>query len=349
MTEPTVALDVAAQLFDVLDPSAVAVGGKDKAWALYDEQMQSPAAKKRLAEWLEQDQGDPVLEEARRTLLPSLLIVEQKYLQIARQWPQVFWRTTAEVPDENKDDTPPERWAEMRYTGLAQLRHRGARAVRDSFPGERFVYYLNRADVGLAVPMALDLVEGVSFVSRFATIAMGLAESHFITEEILHANVLNTGSVYNPTIGGDGVPLFWGDHPIDNGKYSNLLTPAAELNERALEVASNQIRVFPDQANNRMFARPRKLLVPIELEFVAERLRGTPAFPVEGYQVLDFLTDQRAWFLTTSIKGLVSVEWKPFRLDLFVEEGRLVLEGSQSYGCGYRNPRGCFASFPKAG
>lgn len=339
-----------ASLMEAIDPRAV-LGEKDKALALYYDLLNSAEAKTRLNLWAEaadpEAEADPVLDDARRALLPALLLVESKFSEIPRQWSQVFWRLLSKMFEKDGGAALPERFVELRHTGLAQLRPQSAPTTRDSLSGERFIYHINPQDIALAVPMTRDFVEGDSFAWQFAQMALGLAESHVQSEEILHANVLNTGNVYNPTIGGDGCPLF-SDHPIDNGKYSNLLAPAACLNETALEVASAQIGRFPDQAGNLIRARPRKLIVPIWLQFTAERLLKAAAMPVEGYQVLDFLNDKKAWFLTTSVKGLVSVEWKPFRLDLIVEEGRLVLEGSQSYGCGYRNPRGCFASFPEA-
>lgn len=335
--------DTAASLVEHLH--CLTGGDKDKALAIYDQHMQSPAAKKRLTEWAEQEPGDPDLEEARRALLPGLLIAEAKFLEIPRQWPRVFRRGLATVECEVSD--------ERIFTGLAQLQARGAPATRDlgyRVRGPR--YYLEGQGIGLAAEIFKDQVDDGSYIKVFSVLALGLAESFNQTEEILHANVLTTGMVYNPAIGADEVPLFSPAHPYADGVYSNVFD--CELNEAALERAAVLINRMPLANGMLSRTRPRTLVVPIELEFVAHRLmaglaediaKNPKGYP-QSYCVLDFLKDQKAWFLTTSIEGLISLEWEPFRLDLRVEGDKLVLEGSQSYGAGYNNPRGCFASFP---
>lgn len=312
-----------------------------EAQAAYFDLINSDAAKARLAAWRETDEIDPVLAETRHLLLPALLDVESKYVQIERQWPRVFSRRLSKM------DT--ERAAEMRYTGLAQLTSPGARPTRDNAAGERFVYRFDHNNIGLGVSLKPDVAADMKNVPR---LAMGLAASFAQTAEVLHASVFNTGFVYNMSLVGDGQPLFSERHPIDDGSYSNVMFDRP-LSQATLEDIAVQIAAFPDQASLRINAKPVKLVVPIALQFEAARLAkqmqadNNPAWPGEGIRVLDYLTDQKTWFVTTNIKGLVSFGRAPFRLDLLIEDGCLVLQGTERYVAGHMNPRAVFGILPK--
>jgi hypothetical protein len=294
----------------------------------------------------------------RDLLLPGLAAVEGKYPQIARQWSGIFWRGYSRMALE--------RAAEMRFTGLAQLKSEGGATVFDNAPGERFVYNIEMVALGLGTAITREALDDNLYKDSFGPMTIGLAESFAQTEEILHANLLNSGTTYNPAIVGDGVPLFSTVHPIDNGVYANRPSPDIGLNEAGIEYMLQLIRVFPDQAGLRMFTRGRKLVVPIALEFTAERLTKAELRPgtannditaflsagglAEGYQVMDYLTSPTAWFVTSTIKGLVSYDRVPFELDLQVDAitGNLQIVGYQRYGLGYRNPRAIAGSFATA-
>jgi hypothetical protein len=347
--------DFAAWLISAVYPSLP----KDEALHRYDELARSETARERLKEWADQDYGDPVLEDARRVLLPALLVVEQKHAEMPRQWPQVFSRSLA------TEDA--ERSVEVRGPGLPQFRPRGAHTARDNAPGERFIYLLQPQDIALATAVQKDgddcwrdfaRPDGqnafTDLAAVFPMLMLGMAESFVQAEEIIHANALNTGKVYNASYLGDGAPLF-GEHPIDDGVYTNSPTwkgRHVDLNETALEWMAAEIQKTPLQAPGvRAGARARKLVVPPENEGTAFRLfEGGDStalhFYPEGYCVLDHLQDPLAWYVLTTIGGLRSIEKTPFKLDLCVDGNKLVLEGSHSYGCGYNNPRAIFGSFP---
>jgi hypothetical protein len=336
MSDPHPSDGVAAELIETIRPT----GDKEKALSVYYDLVVSDAAKKRLTEWNEQNRGDPLLEKWRLDLLPAALLIEEIFPNILRQWPKVFWRAKSTQKDF-------EQISEHRWTGLAQLYADGIAVVRDNKPGERFVYNIARHNVGLGSSVKRECFpDSVISVRNIASLMMGLAESCVQSEEIIHANILETGRAYNPEIVGDGCPLFSDNHPTDYGNYSNILPPS-HLNAAALERAFEQIRSFQDQAGLRIMARPRKLVVPIALEFAACRLtKAFSDFFPEGYQVLDFLKDPNAWFIVTTVLGLRSFEWRPFRLDLKIEEDCLVFEATQSYGAGYTNPRAVLGCFP---
>ena len=294
----------------------------------------------------------------RDLLLPGLAGVEGKYPQIIRQWPNVFWRGFSKMALE--------RIAEMRYTGLAQLKAEGSATVFDNAPGERFIWQIEHNAYGLGTAITREALDDNLYKEHFGPMSMGLAESFAQTEEIVHANIINQSITANASFIGDGQPLASTAHPIDNGTYANRPSPDLDLNEAALEYALQQIRVFPDQAGLRLLARGRKLVVPIALEFTAERLTKAELRPgtnsnditaflsagglAEGYQVMDYLTSPFLWAVLSSIRGLVSYERVPFELDLQVDPvtGNLLIVAYQRYGVGVRNPRGIWISAPSA-
>jgi hypothetical protein len=220
--------------------------------------------------------------------------------------------------------------------------------------------------VGLGFAMTREMLDDNLYKDSFNPQSMGLLESFQQYKEISGANILNTGSTYNSTIGGDGVALISTAHPIDGRTYANRPGTDLDLNEAALETALNAIRIFPDQAGLKTFARGRKLVVPINLNFTAERLFRTElrtgtadndvnafmsmnALP-DGYQVMDFLTSNFAWFITSNVKGLIYYDRIPFEMDLQVEPttGNLLVIGYERYAFSYRNPRGIWGTYPTA-
>jgi hypothetical protein len=189
-------------------------------------------------------------------------------------------------------------------------------------------------------------------------------ESFQQTKEIYGANVLNTATTYNASIGGDGVALVSASHPIDGGVVSNAAT--VDLNESTLLNSMISIRTnFRDQAGLKVFARGRRLVVPPALEPVAIRLTKTELRPgtsdndvnaimmtagglPEGYMVNDYLTSARAWFLLTNIDGLSYMQRIDFETDMQVDfvTDNLLVKGYERYSFGYYNFRSIFGSFP---
>src|SRR5271156_3246615 len=87
----------------------------------------------------------------RDLLLPGLAGVEGKYPQIVRQWPGVFNRGFSKMAME--------RIAEMRYTGLAQLKNEGGATVFDNAPGERYIWQIEANAYGLGVAITREALD----------------------------------------------------------------------------------------------------------------------------------------------------------------------------------------------
>jgi phage major head subunit gpT-like protein len=291
-------------------------------------------------------------------LLPGLRGVEGKYEMIPSQYDKIFTKHDSKMALE--------RTAEMRYLGLAQLKTEGGQTAFDNGAGERFIYNQEHTEIALGYAITRKAIDDNLYKTQFHPSNLGLIESFQQTKEIYGANILNTATTYNASIGGDGVALCSTSHPIDGGTVANRPTTDVGLNEATLLNAMISVRTnFKDQAGLKVFARARKLVVPPQLEPTAIRLTKTELRPgtadndvnaimmtagglPESYMVNDFLTSQYAWFLLTNIDGLSYMERIKFETDMQVDfvTDNLLVKGYERYSFGYYNWRSIFGSFP---
>jgi len=296
------------------------------------------------------------LSSIKDLLLPGLRGIEGKYEQIPSQYDKIFTKHDSKMALE--------RTAEMRFLGYAQLKTEGGQTSFDNGAGERFIYNQEHVEIGLGYAITRKAIDDNLYKSQFAPSNLGLMESFQQTKEIYGANVLNTATTYNASIGGDGKALVASDHPIDGSTVSNYTTN--DLNEATLLNGMISIRTnFRDQAGLKVFARGRRLIVPPALEPVAIRLTKTELRPgtadndvnaimstagglPEGYMVNDYLTNSRAWFLLTNIDGLSYMERIKFETDMQVDftTDNLLVKGYERYSFGYYNWRSIFGAIP---
>jgi len=298
------------------------------------------------------------LSSIRDLLLPGLRGVEGKYEQIPQQWDKIFTKHDSKMALE--------RTAEMRFLGLAQLKTEGGQTAFDNGAGERYVYNQEHVEIGLGYAITRKAIDDNLYKSQFQPSNLGLIESFAQTKEIYGANVLNTATTYNSSVGGDGKALCATDHPIDNGTVANRPTVDVDLNESTLLNGMIAIRTnFRDQAGLKVFARARRLVVPPQLEPTAIRLTKTELRPgtanndvnaimmtsgglSEGYMVNDYLTSAKAWFLLTNIDGLSYMERIKFETDMQVDflTDQLLVKAYERYSFSYYNFRSLYGSFP---
>jgi hypothetical protein len=291
-------------------------------------------------------------------LLPGLMKVEGKYAQIPSQYDKIFTKLNSKMALE--------RTAEMRFLGLAQLKTEGGQTSFDNNASERFIYNQEHIEIGLGYAITRKAVDDNLYKSQFNPSNLGLVQSFQQTKEIYGANVLNTATVFNSAIGGDGVALCSTAHPIDGTTVANRPATDVELNESTLLSAMIAIRTnFRDQAGLKIFARGRKLIIPPALEPVAIRLTKTELRPgtadndvnailstagglPDGYIVNDFLTDANDWYLMTNIEGLTYMVRVGFETDMQVDfvTDNLLVKGYERYSFGYNNWRAIYGSFP---
>lgn len=298
------------------------------------------------------------LTQIKDLLLPGLRGIEGTYEQIPSQYDKIFTKHDSKMALE--------RTAEMRFLGLAQLKTEGGQTAFDNGAGERFVYNQEHTEIGLGYAITRKAIDDNLYKAQFQPSNLGLMDSFHQTKEIYGANVLNTATVYNPAIGGDGVALCSRNHPIDGGVIANRPVTDVQLNESTLLNAMIGIRTnFRDQAGLKIFARARRLVIPAQLEPIAIRLTKTELRPgtadndvnaimstagglPENYMVSDFLTSQNAWFLLTNIDGLSYMERVKFETDMSVDfvTDNLLVKGYERYSFGYYNWRAIWGSFP---
>ena len=134
------------------------------------------------------------------------------------------------------------------------------------------------------------------------------------TKQIKAAAILNNALSSSSAIG-DGAALCSSSHPSLNGNQRNLLSTAADLNETSLEQMLIDIAGLTDERGLKIAVRGMKLIIPKELQFVAERVLNSNLRPgtsdndanainnmgmlPQGAVVNHFLTDTDAFFIKT--------------------------------------------------
>ncbi len=301
------------------------------------------------------------LSSIRDLLLPGVRKVSGDYKQIPTQWDKVF--------KSEKSDMTVERTVETRLLGLATLKQEGGATTFDNNAGQRYVYNQEHIEIGLGYAVTRKSIDDNLYKKQFNPSNLSLMNSFAQTKEIIAASVLNTGTTYNTQVGGDGKALFATDHPVDNGVVANKPSVDVDLSESAIYAGLLQIRNFKDVAGLKILARGKKLIVPPALEYAAIRLTkselrtgtanndvnalltATNGLP-DGYMVMDYLTSDFAWFMTTDFAsgGLLHLSRIPFETDMqtdFVSDNLLV-KGYERYSFSYDNFRGCWGSFPSS-
>ena len=213
-----------------------------------------------------------------------------------------------------------------------------------------------------------------SYTARYnhETVAMGFSVTEEAMEDNLYdalsarytkaAALLNNG--FTTFYSGDGVTLFSTAHPtVAGGNNANRPSTDVDLNETSLEDAVIKIAAYVDERGLLIAARPRKLIVPPALMFVATRLletdlrvgtadndlnaiRSNGSIP-EGYRVNHYLTDTDAFFLTTDVpNGMKHFVRTPMAtsMDGDFDTGNVRYKARERYSFGVSDPLGMFGS-----
>ena len=217
--------------------------------------------------------------------------------------------------------------------------------------------------IALGFSITEEAVEDNLYDSLSSRYTKALARAMAYTKQTKAAAVLNNGFDSNYT-GGDGVELFSTAHPlVSGGTNSNEPATAADLNETSLEAAVIQIAGWTDERGLLIAAKPRKLIIPPALQFVATRLLETEGrvgtadndinaimnngVVPEGYTVNNFLTDDDAWFLTTDVpNGLKHFTRAAMTtgMDGDFDTGNVRYKARERYSFGWSDPLGIFGS-----
>jgi len=221
----------------------------------------------------------------------------------------------------------------------------------------------NHETIAMGFSITEEAIEDNLYDSLSSRYTKALARAMAYTKQVKAAAVLNNG--FNSAVTyGDGVSLFSTAHPlISGGTNSNRPTVGADLNETSLENAVIQIAAWTDERGLLIAAKPRKLIVPPSLQFVATRLLETElrvatadndinalknngSIP-EGYTINHWLTDTNAWFLTTDVpNGLKHFVRTPMStgMDGDFDTGNVRYKARERYSFGVSDPLGVFGS-----
>jgi hypothetical protein len=248
--------------------------------------------------------------------------------------------------------------------GAAPVKNEGQAIAYDNAQ-EAFTARYNHETIALGFSITEEAMEDNLYDSLSARYTKGLARAMAYTKQVKAAAVLNNGFTNSAAYyGGDGVPLFSTAHPLVNGgTNSNRPTTGVDLNETSLEAAVIQIAQWVDEKGLLIAAKPKKLIIPTALMFVATRLLETSlrvgttdndinalknngSIP-EGYTVNHYLTDVNAWFLTTDVPdGLKHFERVALdtKMDGDFDTGNVRYKARERYSFGWSDPLGVFGS-----
>jgi hypothetical protein len=247
--------------------------------------------------------------------------------------------------------------------GSAPVKTEGAGMAYDTAQ-ESFTARYTHETIAMAFALTEEAIEDNLYDRLSVRYTKALARSMSNTKQVKAASVLNNGFTGGSFAGGDGVALMSTAHPTAMGPdFSNRPAVAADLNETSLEQGIIDIAAFTDERGLKVALTARKLVVPKELQFTAERLMKTSLRTAtadndinaivsmglipEGYVVNHYLTDTDAFFLLTDApNGLKMFNRSPVKtaFEGDFETGNVRYKARERYSFGFSDPRGIYGS-----
>jgi len=290
-----------------------------------------------------------------KELLPGLnALFGLEYKRYGEEHKEIYENETSERSFEEE--------TKLSGFGAAPVKNEGSGIEYDTAQ-EAFTSRYTHETIALGFSSTEVAVEDNLYDSLSSRYTKGLARAMAYTKQVKAAATLNNGFDSN-YVGGDGVELFSASHPlVSGGVNANIPTTPADLNETSLEAAVIQISAWTDERGLLIAAKPKKLIIPPALQFVATRLletelrvgtadndlnalRTNGAIP-EGYCVHHWLTDTNAWFLTTDVpNGLKHFTRSAMStgMDGDFETGNVRYKARERYSFGWSDPLGMWGS-----
>ena len=290
-----------------------------------------------------------------KELLPGLnALFGMEYKTYGEQHKEIYETETSERSFEE----------ETKLSGFsaAPVKNEGSAMAYDNAQ-EAWTARYNHETIALGFSLTEEAIEDNLYDSLSGRYTKSLARAMAYTKQVKAASVLNNGFTTG-YVGGDGVVLFSTSHPlVSGGVNSNTPAVAADLNETSLENAVIQIAGWTDERGLLIAAKPKKLIVPPQLQFVATRLLETKlrtgttdndinaienngSIP-DGYTINNYLTDVNAWFLTTDVpNGLKHFVRVPLSnsMDGDFDTGNVRYKSRERYSFGWSDPLGMYGS-----
>ena len=290
-----------------------------------------------------------------KELLPGLnALFGLEYAKYGEEHKEIYETETSERSFEEE--------TKLSGFGQAPVKNEGSAIAYDNAQ-EAWTARYTHETIAMGFSITEEAVEDNLYDSLSSRYTKALARGMAYTKQVKAAYVLNNAFTGGPTYG-DGVVLCSTAHPlVSGGTNSNRPTTGADLNETSLENAVIQIAAWTDERSLLIAAKPKKLIVPPSLMFVATRLLETElrvgttdndinalknngSIP-EGYSVNHFLTDTNAWFLLTDVpNGLKHFVRSPMTtgMDGDFDTGNVRYKARERYSFGVSDPLGIFGS-----
>ena len=269
----------------------------------------------------------------------------------------------AEIFETESSDRSFEEEVKLSGFSAAPVKNEGAAIEYDSAQ-EAWTARYTHETIAMGFSITEEAMEDNLYDSLSSRYTKALARAMAYTKQVKAAAVLNNAFSGSGVTYGDGKVLCATDHPlVSGGSNSNTFTVGSDLNETSLEAAVIQIAGWTDERGLLIAAKPRKLIVPPALQFVATRLldtegrvgtadndlnalRNNGSIP-EGYTVNHYLTDTNAWFLMTDVpNGLKHFVRTPMStsMDADFDTGNARYKARERYSFGVSDPLGIFGS-----
>ena len=290
-----------------------------------------------------------------KELLPGLnALFGMEYKRYGEEHKEIYETETSERSFEEE--------TKLAGFSAAPVKNEGSAISYDNAQ-EAWTARYNHETIAMGFSITEEAMEDNLYDSLSARYTKSLARAMSYTKQVKAAAILNNGFSAAVTYG-DGQSLFSTAHPlVSGGTNSNRPATAADLNETSLEAAVIQIAGWTDERGLLIAAKPRKLIVPPALQFVATRLLETSlrvgttdndinalknngSIP-EGYVVNHFLTDTNAWFLKTDVpNGLKHFVRVPLSnsMDQDFDTGNSRYKARERFSFGVSDPLGAFGS-----
>jgi len=295
-----------------------------------------------------------------KELLPGLnALFGLEYARYGEEHKEIYEQETSERSFEE----------ETKLSGFsaAPVKNEGQAIAYDNGQ-EAWTARYNHETIALGFSITEEAMEDNLYDSLSARYTKALARGMAYTKQVKAAAILNNAFSGAFTYG-DGAALCAGvsattGHPLVSGGWNqNRPFVGTDLNETALESAVIAIAAWTDERSLLLAAKPKKLVIPPALMFVATRLLETSlrvgttdndinaiknngSIP-EGYTVNHFLTDANAWFLTTDVpNGLKHFVRTPMStsMDGDFDTGNTRYKARERYSFGVSDPLGIYGS-----
>jgi len=269
---------------------------------------------------------------------------------------------SAEIYDTESSERAFEEEVMLSGFGSAPVKQEGS-AVSFDDAQEAYTARYTHETIALAFSITEEAIEDNLYDRLASRYTKALARSMANTKQVKAASTLN--NAFDSTFaGGDGKELCATDHPlVNNGSLRNEPSTDADLNETSLENALIDIAAFVDERGLKVSVRGQKLIIPPNLQFVADRLLESTLRPgsadndvnamrnmgmlPQGYVVNHYLTDTDAFFIKTDApRGFVHFERMPMstKMEGDFDTGNVRFKARERYSFGFSDPRCVYGS-----